>query len=653
MQTGEGALSAGRVGRLLRVDLTTGRMSVEDTGAYADYLGGAGMAARIYFGEVEPGVGPLDPGNPLIFMTGPFTGTPVPASGRSSFYSKSPVGHPRPVCRPSSIGGALGSQLKYAGFDGLIIQGASPRPVYLWIEDGAAEILDAAELWGLDTFETQKALLGRHDARGSVAAIGPSGENLGRMASIVHGTGFASGLAGFGAVMGSKRLKAFGVRGAGGVEVAHPARLLEAVKRARGLMYDVDDPPRMTGMRGLGGDYPGGDEFMARYSVGVLACQGCPCACQGVFRVPGTPVGADCCVWPHSMAVGFTEGCDGWKAAWEVNSLVNRLGLSTYEIHQSFQFVNHLREAGLIDERSTGLPLGGDPRDLVKALAHQIAYRQGMGDLLAEGLPRAAAKIGGEASRFVIDVRGWPILMPWDDPRLHALLALLPSTGGHFPYNDPWMFWAVYRGAYNLPVKGPRLTVSDADVRMVARRVFGDERAADGDVIRGKAVTVLGGQNDRMLGDALGFCAWMSPVDVSFYDKELRGDRSVLAEFYAALTGDAVDDDALVVFSERIHAIERLQGIKHGYASRELDLGALSARMFVEPHEQSPLPGHVVDADQLRVELDRYYELRGWDPVTGIPLAAELRRLGMDDVLAQMDLGGGVRTGESGDVRPV
>jgi aldehyde:ferredoxin oxidoreductase len=476
-------------------------------------------------------------------------------------------------------------------------------------------------------------LLRRHDPRGVAAAIGPSGENLGRMAAIVHGTGFASGISGFGAVMGSKKLKAFGVRGSGGVAVADPGRLLQLVERTVPLIYDPDDPPRMTGMRRLGSDYPGGEEFVRRHSVGLLACHACPSACQGVFDVPGTPLGADCCVWPHSMAVGFTEGPDGWKAAWEVNSLVNRLGLSMYEVHQSFQFVRDLHAAGLLEAEEAGLPLDGDPRDLVKELADQIAHRRGLGALLAEQLPRAAQKMGVDLDRFVTEVRGWPILMPWDDPRLHALRALQPAAGGHFPHNEGWMFWSVFRGAYNVPAHRADAFLDDDEVHAVARQLLGEETAADGDDLRGKAEMLLLGTDYRTLADALGFCCWVMPADCSYYDAELRGDQSALAAFFSALTGVETSVPALARAGARIHALERLQGVRWGYYSREADRRALQRKLFSEPSDESPLPGGVIDERLLGAELDRYYELRGWDPDTGAPTAGTLEALGAADLL--------------------
>ncbi len=622
----------GYAGRILRVDLSSGEVSSFETEPYEKFVGGAGIASRIYFDEVGPQVGPFDPENRLIFMTGPFTGTPVPASGRSTFYSKSPVGYPVPVCRPSSIGGTLGAELKYAGFDGLVLQGAAEQPVYLWICDGEAEIRDGADLWGLDTYETQRVLLERHDPRGSAACIGPSGENLGRMASIIHGTGYASGMSGFGAIMGAKRLKGFIVRGSGGVKVADPPRLLAAMRRVNELVYHPDDPPRMHGMRGLGSHFPGGEEFMEHFHVGALSCHGCPVACQGVFKVPGTPLGADCCVWPYAMYVGFPEGEEGWKGIWDINVLVNRLGLSIWESHQNYQFVTHLRDAGLIDEASSGLPLHAEPHELITAMLEQIAYRRGLGALLAEQLPRAAAEIGKGADEFVIEARGWPILLPWDDPRGNPMMTMQPLTGGHFPYTDGWFFWSFDGGSYQLTMKDAREALDQEEMKLVAEHVFGDRDTMDLSSFAGKAEAVRHAQNYHALADSLTYCTWILPVEFSCYAEELKGDMGVLSELCAAVLGVECSESDLFALGERLYTMERMQGVRQGYHSRHGDLRALKKELYSEPNEESPLRDGVLPAEEVRAALAEYYALRHWDAQSGVPTREALERLDIDEL---------------------
>jgi aldehyde:ferredoxin oxidoreductase len=195
------------------------------------------------------------------------------------------------------------------------------------------------------------------------------------------------------------------------------------------------------------------------------------------------------------------------------------------------------------------------------------------------------------------------------------------------------MFWSVFRGAYNLPAHRADTFLSDDEVHAIARRLLGDETAADADELHGKAETLTLGIDHHTLADALGFCTWVMPLDCSYYDPELHGDQSTFATFYSAVSGVETGADELARAGARIHALERLQGVRRGYYSREQDGHALQRKLFEEPLDDSPLPGGVVDERALVAELDRYYELRGWDPATGAPTAAELARLGAGDLL--------------------
>lgn len=622
---------------LARIDLTTGRIVEQPTSDYEAYVGGVGIASKIFFDEVDRKVGAFDAENPLIIMTGPMTGTPAPASGTTLFYAKSPVGHPVPVCRPSAMGGELGAELKFAGYDGIVIEGRADRPVYLWIADCKVAIGDATELWGLDTYQTQSVLIGRHGPRTQVACIGPSGEHLGRMAAIVHKTGHASGTSGFGAVMGSKNLKAVAVRGTGSVEVARPAELIELSRTATALIYDPENPPRATGMKGMR-SIPGEQEFIAKYGVGSAACHGCPVACLAVIDVPSVPLCADCCTWPYGlrnpetgMSAGFEPDEQGWMNTWELNVTVNRLGMSAWESMELFRFLIGLRDAGLITEEEAGLPLYGDQRELWLALLHQIAYREGIGDILTEQLPRAAEKIGRGSEDLFVQTKGWAINLPWDDPRVHPMHAMLSSTGTYLAHAEPWFLWAVYAGELHLPTHDARHLLSSDEIALLSSRAFGSETTVDPTTFEGKAELAIYSQNNRMLGDALPFCRFAMHYDIDYYRQDMEGDPGLLAGLYSAVTGDDADEQQLSSLGERLFALDRAQGIKQGYRSRADDVGTLDKRVFRERHEFSPLPGGVVERHAWLNELDRYYRLRGWDPKTGIPTSAKLEELGLHE----------------------
>jgi aldehyde:ferredoxin oxidoreductase len=224
----------GWTGKILDVDLTAGTTGVRDTMAYArDYIGGRALASRIAWEEIPAGIDAYDPENRIIVATGPLTGTLSPTSGRTVMASLSPRTYPRAWYTHSTLGGWFGPELKYAGFDGIVIHGRADSPVYLEVRDGEAQLGSASDLWGRDARETQLALKRRVGEQAQVLTIGPAGENLVRFASVQHSEDNAAGHSGFGGVWGSKNLKAIVVRGTGGVPVADPEGLLREVMAAR------------------------------------------------------------------------------------------------------------------------------------------------------------------------------------------------------------------------------------------------------------------------------------------------------------------------------------------------------------------------------------------------------------------------------------
>ena len=220
--------SGGWVGKILRVDLTSGKISESSTFDYVPkFIGGRGLGAKICWDEVSSGVGALDPENRLVLATGPLQGTLAPTSGRLTVVGKSPQTGPMESYVRSGVGGHFAPELKWAGYDALIIQGKASKPVYLWITDHKAEILDAAGLWGLDTYQTQQMIWKLHGDKTRAMVIGKAGEKRSRIASILTDTGNASSQGGFGGVMGSKNLKAIAIRGTGSVTVARPKELMQ------------------------------------------------------------------------------------------------------------------------------------------------------------------------------------------------------------------------------------------------------------------------------------------------------------------------------------------------------------------------------------------------------------------------------------------
>jgi len=276
--------AGGWAGRILRVDLTTGRIWAEPSLEYGRrYIGGRGIAARIAWDEIPPGTSPFDPENRIIFAVGPLTGTSAPHSGRATVCSLSPQAYPYEWFTHSSIGNHWGPTLKYAGYDAIVVQGISERPVYLWVDNDRAELRDARELWGRGTIATQEELIRAHGPDIRTLAIGQAGENLSRIAVIASGTGSAAGQGGFGAVMGAKRLKAIAVRGTRGIRLADPEAFCEFTLSIAREMHAPSGCPKKTTLD---------PDLVRSYGQSFIACsQGCvtpTCRLSRFYRkVPG------------------------------------------------------------------------------------------------------------------------------------------------------------------------------------------------------------------------------------------------------------------------------------------------------------------------------------------------------------------------------
>ncbi|MEM2875976.1 MAG: aldehyde ferredoxin oxidoreductase family protein, partial [Candidatus Bathyarchaeia archaeon] len=434
-------------GRFLRVDLSSNKVDVErhDEGFYRRYFGGRCVIAYYLLRELKPMVDPLSPENLLIFAPGIVTGAPIAGSGRSSVGAKSPL---TGAYGEAEAGGFFGAELKHAGFDGIIIKGRAEHPVYLWIQDCEAEIRDARHLWGLDTGDSQEAIrkeLGDNMIR--TALIGRAGENLVRFACVIHDLRDAAGRTGMGAVMGSKNLKAVAVRGHGKIEVSNPEKLrglskwlLENLEAKTGSLHKFGTGAMMTA-HVLSGNLPtrnfrdGGFTNPEAISAQTIAntvrvsmegCFACPVRCKKVVKMDepwkvdpkyGGPE------YETLAALGSNCGIDDLKAICKANELCQRYSLDTISTGVTIAFAMECFENGLITEKDTeGLDLSFGNAEAMVKMVEMIANREGIGNILAEGVKRAAEKIGGGAEKFALHVKGEEV--PMHEPRLKRGLAL-------------------------------------------------------------------------------------------------------------------------------------------------------------------------------------------------------------------------------------
>jgi aldehyde:ferredoxin oxidoreductase len=584
------------------------------------FLGGYGVGARVLFSHLKPGVDPLGPDNILGFCTGPLTGTPAVSGTRYTAVGKSPL---TGGWGDANSGGFFGAYLRFAGYDAVFVRGVAEKPVYLLLDNGRAELRDASHLWGKDTYETEALLNAELGKETEVACIGPAGESRSLIAGIFHDRGRAAARSGLGAVMGSKRLKAVAARGNLAVPLADPERAGELRRRCvRELTGPVNvlrrygtpavvipcaesaDSPTRNWAGVAYRDFPqyrmlGGDEVVKR-QVRRYACYRCPVGCGGHMQ-PGEGEYR----WPpgvhkpeYETLAMFGSNClnADLEAIIKVNDLCNRYGLDTISAGSAVAFAIECYENGLIDRGDTeGIePSWGNSRAIV-ALVEKIARREGIGALLADGVKRAAEKIGRGAERYAVHVQGQEV--PAHDPKSKIQFAL----------------------AYRLDATPARHTQATAAPHMHPPGLLPpiDPRAQAG---RGRLYQIGGNFNHAAV--CLGMCHL---VYVCLPNVE------IISEFTRAVTGWDVDTAELLTAGERIANIRQAFNVREGLNPLEY---AMPERLINrEPVKAGPLAGMVIDEELM---IREYLEAMDWDLKTAKPSRHKLEELGLEDVAREL-----------------
>lgn len=640
----------GWVGKILRVDLTGGLIGTEDTEPYIPFVGGRGFGLKV-IGDEAAKASAFDEENRLVLATGPLAGTPAPTAGRCTVIGVSPETYPKEQVTHSSFGGFWGAELKFAGFDAVVIQGRAKEPVYLWVHDGEAELRSAKDLWGLDTFETQKLLQHEHGAETEVACIGPAGENRVRTACIIHGTGHASGHGGFGAVLGDKRLKAIAVHGTGRIAVARPKAYGEAIAYVRSLVGTGAHWPLPTNPFWLYHQDPHDLSRQAYRSSYVhqrqrwvveggfatvhknTACFGCPVACYNYIAMAkaGTYGGGDynCGMW-YSQARN--------EVAWQAKQLCDRLGLNLYNASTATSWLKWLWEEGRMSEEEMGLPISKHPdATFAQALLTQLAYRKGIGAALGEGMGRAAEELGlleelltreefgygGHGMLYHWGPRDWGMAMDlvWAmenrDPNRHDVPGFSAPGYGWDPAGG--IAWEEVAPAIAEAHFGSKLAISPAGKR--------------GPYHPAKARFAAFVHRRSALKESLPVCDWQFPIYISPLKERTppySGDLSVESLLYSAITGQELGREELDLAGERIWNLQRLITI------REWQTEDLRAEHDTLPERFFLHRGHV-EAPILRDEWEKaradYYREMGWNPATGAPTSESLERVGLGGYL--------------------
>ncbi|MGB9976282.1 aldehyde ferredoxin oxidoreductase family protein [Thermovenabulum sp.] len=603
---------------IIRVNLSNYTYSIEPLNEkmILDFIGGRGFAIKLLYDELKPGIDPMSEQNKLIFVAGPLAGTNAQSFGRWKVFFKSPL---TGTYFKSSGGGYLVAEMKFAGFDIIIIEGVSEKPVYLWIYDGKCEFKDATYLMGLDCDDTHTLIreeLG--DPRIRIACIGPAGENKVKISGIFSDRR-AAARGGGGAVMGSKNLKAIAIRGHEKVEIADPEGFSEAVKaqiqtyksnpafegfRARGTQ--IAEFTNLLGMfptknfrEGVieGWENIEGQEY-DKYRVRKTGCHSCMLHCGNLSKVNyGKYKGAWSegpeyeSIWAFTGTISLPDV--GLTIA--LDKLCDDLGLDTISTGSSIGFAYELYEKGIISKDDTGgleLIYGND-EPLVK-LIKQIAYREGFGDILADGTREAAKKIGKGAEKYAIQVKG--LELPAYDPRgakSHGLNLLTSNIGAD--HNSGYAPQEIF----NVPIPRP----------------------VDRFAVEGKGEITKFNQDLTAFLETGILCSF--PPSMGMINAEVYG------KLVSTVTGikDFDDPEYIWLVGERIYNLERIFNVREGFSKKD---DSFPSRLISEPLPSGPASGQIFEQDDL---LKDYYKVRGWDLETGVPTKDKLKELGLDFAL--------------------
>jgi len=617
----------GYTGKILRVNLYEEKVYVEalPDEVLKKWIGGRGLGVYLLLKEINPKVNPLSPENKIILLTGPVTGTGYPMSGRWCSVTKSPLTN---TVHDSHSGGKWGPELKFAGFDAIIVEGVAEKPVWLWVHDGKAELRCASHLWGKDVHSTTdmiidelKAEIGDDAKNVKVACIGPAGENLVRFAAIMNDKNRAAGRGGHGAVLGSKKLKAIAVRGTIKPKPADEGAFREAVMKAMDKIkkspvtsqalpaYGTAVLVNIINKHGIfptrnfqTGVFPGAEKIsgermaetiLIKEKVKEEACWGCPVACARYTKVttpPWTGEGGGP-EYETIWAFGSQCGVDNLEAIAKANFLCNELGLDTISMGHAIGTFLELVEKGKIPKGVLrGLRAEWGSLEAIVELTWRTAYRSGIGNDLAEGAKKLAEKYG--APELAMVVRGQEL--PAYDPRGvqgHGLGYATSNRGG------------CHLRAY-----------------LIAPEVLGVPQLVDRFSTKGKPKLLKDFQDLFAVVDSMVICKF-STFAIAAED---------IVEALTAVMGVKFTVDDVMKIGERIWNAERAFNVLSFGDGRAYD--TLPKRLLEEPMPEGPAKGYVVKLGEM---LDEYYSVRGWKD--GRPTRAKLEELGLKWVADRLE----------------
>ena len=601
-------------GVIARVDLSTGEIKKEKLNEewVRLFIGGRGYGGKIIYDEVDPKVDPFAPQNKVVIATGPTTASNAPAGGRTMIITKGALNG---TLACSNVGGFFGPEFKKAGYDMVIIEGKSPKPVYLWINDGNIEIRDAQKLWGKKPAQIEEAIKSVTDPKARVMTIGPAGVKLSRIAAVMFDLNRAAGRTGVGAVLGSKNFLGIAVRGTKKVEIADPVGLKEANSQARKLLKEA--PISGQGLPTYGtsvlvnimneiGGYPvknhqdsyfptagqtGGEAIAEKILIKKGACAACPIACGRITEIREGKYKGEHGEGPEfetTWSLGVMCGIDDLNAITKGNYLCNEYGLDTISAGVTIACAMELYEKGYIPEKDVPFPMRfGDAEIMIKMVC-LMGDREGvLGDLLAEGSYRLAEHYG------------------------HAELSM-SAKKQEFPAYDP-------RAVKGIGLHYATSNRGGCHVRgyTIAPEVLGWPMQLDRLTYEGKAGLVKMFQDFTAVVDSSSMCLF------TFFGMPNMSDYSPILR---AITGIPYTDEELLKAGERIWNLERLWNLRAGFTKKD---DTLPPRLLKEPIPSGASKGEICELDKM---LPEYYRLRGWDE-EGIPTKEKLNELDLETPL--------------------
>jgi aldehyde:ferredoxin oxidoreductase len=651
----------GYAGKILRLDLSSKSITEAATQDYADrFLGGRGIAAKIYWDEVSPEVKASDTENRLIFVTGPLGGLPVIAGSRWQVCGKSPSSPEQfSYC---NLGGRWGAELKFAGYDGIVVQGKSEKPVYLFLHDETAELRDASALWGKGAIEAREALKSDLGSSARVVAIGTAGENRVAIASLLADND-AAGAGGLGATMGSKKLKAVVVKGGGKkVKVAQPQRLAE-------LMAYYREVGR------------GQWEYMSRWvrdphhefklvpgpEMKKDPCYGCLGRCaRKVYQAADGRKGKFFC----GASLFYQPWSDRYYGDWNdfpndvpfyATKLCDNYGIDIFSVDLMLGWLHGCYEAGILTDKNSGIPISKmGSLEFIETLVKKIALRDGLGELLAQGMFKAADSLGPGAKEQA-ELAGYqsePGLYPWYGPKLYVTNAFPYAMEPRLPMQHLHEVSFLLAKWAATACGLPGYVTTDV-FRAIARRFWGSDLAADFSTLEGKALAAKMIQDREYAKECLILCDFLWPLTDLENTEDHVGDPTLESKLLSAVTGKEVDEEGLYRIGERVFNLQRAILVREGHRGRDFDKLPDSCHTLplqfdhADPEcvvpgkdgEVISLKGAVVNREAFEKAKDEYYQLRKWDVATGLQTRANLEELELAEVADDLERRGLIGSG--------